>query len=44
MEFIGIIVGFLIELSAVKEFVRRITKYLIMLRAIRSLFRELFSV
>ena len=44
MEFIGIIVGFLIELRAVKEFVWRITKYLIELRAIRSLFRELYSV
>ena len=35
---------FLIELRAIKEFVRRITKYLIERRAIRSLFRELFSV
>ena len=41
MEFIGIIVGFLIELSAVKVFIRIIERCLIDLRAIRSLIREL---
>ena len=34
MEFIGIIVGFLIEFSAVKVFIRRMSKCLIELRVI----------
>ena len=44
LEFVCRIVNCLIEFVSSKEFVSRIVKCLIDLRAIRSLFTELYSV